>query len=201
MISNVFSNLCSNMSRAGWALPCEERFAAPGFIKFLSWMGVVRKRAFYWFIVVHVHEKFEDLTPHSSLILIRSRATKRAHSTSIANLNLNRPEKPQSFRPPSIPAPTNQPWVVFTPTERAYQPQQSHTPELLLRGSRPPPSKSLTRSASLRRRVLPHRKSVSSSEIRTELRKSRWLLVCISTNSSGALGLTFECDADISCRR
>ena len=61
---------------------------------------------------------------------------------------------------------------------KAYQPVQSPTLVLLLRGLRPPPSKSLTRSASLRRRAQLHPRSALSSETLTVLHKSRSLLVC-----------------------
>jgi len=77
-------------------------------------------------------------------------------------------------------SPDSSPWVVFTATERAYQPLPSHTLELLLRGWRPLPSKSSTKSASLQRRVLLRLRSASFSEIRMVSHKSRLLLVHIT---------------------
>lgn len=44
-------------------------------------------------------------------------------------------------------------WVVFTATERAYQPRPFPIPAARLRGSRPLPSRSSSRSPSLRRRA------------------------------------------------
>jgi hypothetical protein len=69
-------------------------------------------------------------------------------------------------------------WVVFTATERVSRPPPSHTAATLQHGSRPPPTKSLTKSASLQRRALHHHRLVLSSVIRMELPRSRSLPVC-----------------------
>lgn len=69
-------------------------------------------------------------------------------------------------------------WVVFTPTEREFQPRLSPTAAAPPRGSRPPPTRSSTRSASWPRRVPPLPRSVSSCVTPTESPRSRSSPVC-----------------------
>lgn len=69
-------------------------------------------------------------------------------------------------------------WADFTATERAFLPPPSLTPALLPRGSRPPPSRSLSRSPSWPERVPLPRRLVSSSVTPTALPRSSWSPVC-----------------------
>lgn len=80
----------------------------------------------------------------------------------------------------------NQPrWVVFTARARAFQPPPSPTPALLPRGSRPPPSRSSTRSASWPRRVPLPPRSVLSCVTPTVSPRSRSSLVSFSGRREG----------------
>jgi hypothetical protein len=106
----------------------------------------------------------------------RTSLSERTQNSRDSFVHNSEPRIPNSN--PDIFDKTLSPWVVFTATERAYQPPPFHTPALLQHGSRPPQSKLLTRSASSQRRAQPHHKSVSSSEILTVLLRSRSLLVC-----------------------
>jgi hypothetical protein len=123
--------------------------------------------------------------------LVRLSCHKRAH---LRNLNFS--SKTRKFTITTIrnakqstttfPSPFNQyfeQWVVFTAKERAFRPLPSHTPALLLRGSRLLPSKSSTKSASSPRRVQLHPRSVLSSETLTVSPRSRLLLVCLCFTS------------------
>jgi len=74
-------------------------------------------------------------------------------------------------------------WVAFTLTERVSPRALSLTPALAQPGSRPPPSKSRSRSASWPRRVLLPPRLVSSSGTRMGLRRLRLLLVCLFQHS------------------
>lgn len=69
-------------------------------------------------------------------------------------------------------------WVVFTPTEREFQPRLSPTAAAPPRGSRPPRTRSSTRSASWPRRAPPLPRSVSSCVTPTESPRSRSSPVC-----------------------
>lgn len=68
-------------------------------------------------------------------------------------------------------------WVAFTLRERAFRPPLSPTLALPRAGSRLPPSRLLSRSASSPRRVLPPPRSVLSSVTATVLPRSRLSLV------------------------
>ena len=86
----------------------------------------------------------------------RSR-TSNFFSPPLANPRTNRPGRRQYL---------HSKWVAFTATERAYQPPPSPTRATLLRGSRPLPSRSLSRSRSSRRRApLPPSKIYAQGDI------------------------------------
>ena len=111
---------------------------------------------------------------------------------------------PRNFPPPTTnhPTPTNhqidkqnkhnEKWVVFTPTERVSPRALSLTPALAQPGSRPPPSRSRSRSASWPRRVLLLLKLVLSSGTPMELRRLGLLLVRLFQHSKRWDGIDEE---------
>lgn len=72
-------------------------------------------------------------------------------------------EQPKTLHPTTSTPNRHSKWAVFTPRERVSPPAPSPTRALLPHGSRPLPSRSLTRSASSPVRVPPLRRLVSSS--------------------------------------
>lgn len=81
--------------------------------------------------------------------------------------------------------PKNPKWVVFTARERALRPRLSPTLVPPRRGSRPPPTRSLTRSASSPKRVLLPLRSVLFCGTATVLLRSSLSLVCFAMREEG----------------
>jgi len=86
----------------------------------------------------------------------------------------------------------NEKWVVFTPMERVSPRALSLTPALAQPGSRPPPSKSRSRSASWPRRVLLLLRLVLSSGTPMGLRRLGLLLVRLFQHSKRWGGIDEE---------
>lgn len=116
-------------------------------------------------------------TPHSKKL-------REIHGR-LCSLCLDNPQR-LSFNtspPPPSTKHTISKWVVFTARERALRPRLSPTLVPPRPGSRPLPTRSLTRSASWPGRVLLPLRSVLSSGIATVLLWSRLLLVSCDTRN------------------